>query len=172
MSVEPGTGRVISVGALFGSVVGVLALMVAAFVAGHEVGQGDTVELERQLGLCVQAKAELTERVAELDQAEVTPVQQNREVPEPAPGEPVAATSAFEVEMTPGQAVELADTGIVVEVEGIDAEEDDRRATISVSRRGAKETATIAVGEQADVAGTYIRAKEIEAARVKLYVEG
>lgn len=164
---ESGGKGVISVG----GVIAVLGLALVAFGTGHAVGQGETGELEGRLALCSEVKEELTERLAELDEAQVTEVQEQRRLPELPAGEPVATTTAFELEMTPGQTVELPGAGVAVRVAEIRVEDSGRGVVFIISRGGLEYTTFLAGGEQTEVGDVYVEVKEIVAGRVKLYVE-
>jgi hypothetical protein len=171
MAVEPGVRGVTSVGALIVGVVGVLALTVAAFAAGHSVGQGDTAELERRLKLCNEEREALTERLSELDEPRVTEVQEQQRPPEPSTDEPATVTTAFELEMTPGQAVELLGTGVWVRVADIRAKNGGRGVVLIIKQAELEYSTFLASGEQAEVGGWFVRVKEIQPGRVKLYIE-
>lgn len=154
--------------------VGFIAVLLAAATLAYMAGQGDTAELERRLGFCGQDNEKLTKRLGELEAPQVTSVPDQLAVqrPQPADSPPTPQSSAaFELEMTPGQTVELPGTGVAVGVAAIGAEGGTRTATVTISKDSLEETATLAAGADSEMAGAYVRVKDIQPTRITLYVQ-
>lgn len=155
------------------TMLGFIAALIAAATFAYMAGQGDTAELERRLSFSEQDNEELTERLGELEAPQVTSVPDQLAVqqPQPADSPPTPQRSAaFELEMTPGQTVELPGTRVAVGVAAIGAEGGSRTATVTISKDSVEETATLASGADSEMAGAYVRVKDIQPTRITLYV--